>query len=307
MSDDFLSLKRNSKNSLQQYSDQAKKLETSFEKDARFWTASPDKAGNAKAIIRFLPPSKNQHVPFVKLFSHGFDVGSNWYIENCPTTLDGAPCPVCEHNSSLWDRAEKEQPGFDKHPLKEVVRKRKRKLSYISNIYVIRDDNNPENNGKVFLYKYGKSIFDIIKQAMHPTFKGEEPINPFDFWEGANFTLKQIKKDGYPNFESSSFSSETSALFDNDEAISSVWKQQHNLTELVASDKFKSYDDLQKRFSKVVKDEDATPAKAVAAKPKPKAKNEDDETPPFDTEDLPPKKAAAKTADDFFDELLSDD
>lgn len=304
MTNDFLSLKRNSKNSLTEYAEQSKKINsTSFEKDTRFWTPSPDKAGNARAIIRFLPPSKNEHSPFVKLFTHGFSEGSNWYIENCPTTLDGKECPVCEGNKELWDEAERDKPGYDKHPKKELVRKRKRKLNYISNIFVIRDDSNPENNGKVFLYKYGKQIFDKINLAMHPQYEDEKPINPFDFWEGANFTLKQKIKDKYPNFEDSAFSTETKPLLENDEAIKAVWESQYSLTDFNSPNMFKSYDDLKKRYNSVIKKGNETPVTKASSKA-------EEDTAPWEDQPVATKKTPSssnKSADEFFDDLMNDD
>lgn len=305
MSDDFLSLKRNSKNSLSEYAEQSKKItSTSFEKDARFWSLTPDKAGNGRATIRFLPPSKSEHTPFVKLFTHGFQEGSGWYIENCPTTLDGKPCPVCEHNKELWDAAEREQPGFDKHPKKEIVRKRKRKLNYISNIYVIKDDANPENNGKVFLFKYGKQIFDKINLAMHPQYDDEKAINPFDFWEGSNFVLKQKIKDKYPNFEDSSFNKETTALLASDEAIKTVWESQNRLSEFNSSENFKPYEDLKKRFVSVVKAKGSVTEEKASKKADEYTAPWEEETPKVSSSKK--EKSTSKSPDEFFDDLMDE-
>jgi hypothetical protein len=305
MSDDFISLKRNSKNLLSEFSEQAKKLNvSSYEKDERYWSLTPDKLGNGRATIRFLPPSKGENTPFVKLFTHGFNNGSSWYIENCPTTVN-LPCPVCENNSELWNQAEKEQPEFDKHPLKEVVRKRKRKLSYVSNIYVVKDDTNPENNGKVFLFKYGKQIFNKISSAMNPQYEDEQKINPFDFWEGANFVLKQKLKDKYPNFEDSAFATKTSPILDNDEGIKEIWQKQHKLSEIVAHNQFKSYEDLTKSLKRVLKDE--TVGKSSKAENKSAKIDVDDDSVPFDVE-VPSRKETVnkKTPEDFFNDLMED-
>lgn len=303
MTDDFLSLKRNSKNSLTEYAEQSKKINSAgFEKDTRFWSPTPDKAGNARAIIRFLPPSKGEHTPFVKLFTHGFQEGSSWYIENCPTTLDGKECPVCEGNKELWDAAERDQPGYDKHPKKEIVRKRKRKLNYISNVFIVKDDGNSENNGKVFVFRYGKQIFDKINLAMHPQYEDEKAINPFDFWEGANFTLKQKIKDKYPNFEDSAFNPETKPLLASDEAIKGVWESQVLLSEFISPNNFKAYDDLKKRYLSVVK-------KGTASVEDKAAKKADEETTSWEEPASETKKPAAtssKSADDFFDDLLNE-
>ena len=54
--------------------------------------------------------------------------------------------------------------------IKRSARKRKRKLSYYANILVVSDPKHPENEGKVFLYKFGKKIFDKITEAMQHSF-----------------------------------------------------------------------------------------------------------------------------------------
>ena len=210
--------------------------------DERLWKPEVDKAGNGYAVIRFLPAPDGEDLPWAKLYSHAFQGPGGWYIENSLTTL-GQKDPVSEHNSQLWNS------GIDAD--KEVARKQKRKLSYYSNIYVVKDPTNPQNEGKVFLYKFGKKIFDKLTAAMQPEFEDEEAINPFDFWQGANFKLKIKKVAGFWNYDSSEFASPT-ALLDDDEALEALWKKEYSLAELVAADQFKSYEDLKKRLDYVI-------------------------------------------------------
>ena len=201
-----------------------------------------DKSGNGYAVIRFLPAPDGEDLPWVKLFSHAFQGPGGWYIENSLTTTGGKD-PVSELNRELWNS------GNDKD--KETVRKQKRKLSFYSNIYVVKDPLNPQNEGKVFLYKFGKKIFDKIMDVMQPEFEDEEPINPFDFWQGANFKIKLVKKDGYWNYDKSEFD-RPGALLDDDDALEAIWKKQESLQALVAPDQFKSYEDLKKRLDYVL-------------------------------------------------------
>ena len=210
--------------------------------DDRLWKLEVDKGGNGYAVIRFLPAPDGEDLPFVKLYSHAFQGPGGWYIENSLTTL-GQKDPVSEFNSQLWNN------GTDAG--KDTARKQKRKLTYISNIYVVKDPANPENEGKTFLYKYGKKIFDKLTAAMQPEFEDEEAIDPFDFWQGANFKLKAKNVAGYRNYDSSEFAA-TSALLDDDDAMEAVWKKEHSLAELVATDQFKSYDELKTRLGYVL-------------------------------------------------------
>ena len=210
--------------------------------DDRLWKLDVDKSGNGYAVIRFLPAPDGEDLPFVKLYSHAFQGPGGWYIENSLTTLGGKD-PVSEYNTLLWNN------GTDQG--KETARKQKRKLTYISNIYVVKDPANPENEGKVFLYKYGKKIFDKLTAAMQPEFEDEEAIDPFDFWQGANFKLKAKNVAGYRNYDSSEFTA-TSPLLDDDDALEALWKKEYSLAELVASDQFKSYDELKKRLEYVL-------------------------------------------------------
>ena len=210
--------------------------------DDRLWKPEVDKAGNGYAVIRFLPAPDGEDLPWAKLYSHAFQGPGGWYIENSLTT-NGAKDPVSEYNSELWNT------GIDSD--KEIARKQKRKLSYYSNIYVVKDPSNPENEGKVFLYKYGKKIFDKVMSAMQPEFEDEEPINPFDFWAGADFKIKIKKVAGYWNYDSSEFA-RPGALLDDDDAMEAIWKKEYSLTEITAGDQFKSYDELKKRLDYVL-------------------------------------------------------
>jgi hypothetical protein len=215
---------------------------TSNGADERLWKPEMDKTGNGFAVIRFLPAPEGEELPWAKIYSHAFQGPGGWYIENSLTTI-GQKDPVSEHNRELWNS------GSDKD--KETVRKQKRKLSYYSNIYVVKDPANPANEGKVFLFKYGKKIFDKIMEAMQPEFEDETPINPFDFWQGANFKLKLVKKDGYWNYDKSEFD-RVAPLLDDDDALEAVWKKQYSLTAVTAPDQFKSYEDLEKRLKYVL-------------------------------------------------------
>ena len=210
--------------------------------DDRLWKPEMDKTGNGYAVIRFLPAPDGEDLPWVKLYSHAFQGPGGWYIENSLTT-NGGKDPVSEYNCELWNS------GIDAD--KDTVRKQKRKLSFYANIYVVQDKANPQNEGKVFLYKFGKKIFDKIMEAMQPEYEDETAINPFDFWQGANFKLKLKKVAGYWNYDSSEFAA-PSPLLDDDDALEALWKKQYSLQDLVAADKFKTYEELDKRLKMVL-------------------------------------------------------
>jgi hypothetical protein len=211
--------------------------------DERLWKPSLDKSGNGYAVIRFLPAPEGEEVPWAKVYSHAFQGPGGWYIENSLTTV-GQKDPVSEYNRDLWNSGSEAD--------KETVRKQKRKLSYYSNIYVVKDPVNPENEGKVFLFKYGKKIFDKIMASMQPEFEDESPINPFDFWQGANFKLKIRKVDGYWNYDKSEFDS-VDPLLDDDDALESIWKKEYSLEEFVKPSNFKSYEELERRLNQVLR------------------------------------------------------
>jgi hypothetical protein len=219
---------------------QVEKLNDSGSKDDdRFWKPVMDKSGVGSAVIRFLPAPEGCELPWAQVWSHAFQGPGGWLIDNCLTTL-GQQCPVCEKNRVLWNS------GSDRD--KEEARKQKRKLSYYANIYVVRDPANPDNEGKVFLYKFGKKIYDKILAAMQPEFEDETPINPFDFWTGANFKLKLVKKDGYWNYDKSEFASPSALLDGDDDELERIYKSLNNLNDFTDAKEFKSYDDLKKRL-----------------------------------------------------------
>jgi hypothetical protein len=276
----FASLKKSGKTQLDKINQELNKLSNpeAGGADDRFWRPEVDKSGNGYAVIRFLPAPANEDVPFVRIWDHGFQGPGGWYIEKSLTTL-GQKDPVSEYNTELWNS------GIESN--KEVVRKQKRRLAFISNIYVIKDPSNPQNEGKVFLYQYGKKIFDKINSAMHPEFQDDEPINPFDFWNGANFKLKIRTVEGYRNYDSSAFDTQSS-LLDDDEELEKIWKQEQSLQDFIDPKNFKSYDELKAKLHRVLNlgggsvqprstaaslvDEDETPAPApskVAAPKKP--------------------------------------
>ena len=220
-----------------------KPLEKKSYVDERIWKPVMDKTGNGFAIIRFLPAPKGEELPWVKLWNHAFQGPTGqWYIENSLTTISQND-PVSELNTKFWNS------GVESD--KEIARKQKRKLQYYSNIYVVKDSANPENEGKVFLYRFGKKIFDKVMETMQPAFEDETPVNPFDFWEGANFKLKLRKVDGYWNYDKSEFEA-PSALADDDDKLEKLWEKQYSLSEFTAPTNFKSYDELQTRLNTVL-------------------------------------------------------
>ena len=245
----FKDLKNNRMNNLQSLTKQVEKLaeKPSYE-DERIWKCERDKTGNGYAVVRFLPAPTNEDVPWVRLWSHGFKGPGGWYIENSLTTPrsdapSGTDDPVSKANTTLWNS------GIESD--KNIARDRKRKLSYYSNILILEDSTNAQNEGKVFLFRYGKKIFEKIESVMNPEFKDEEPMNPFDFWSGANFKLKIRQVEGYANYDKSEFAS-PAPLFDGDDAkLEDVWKQQHSLQGLLAPENFKSYQELEARFNTV--------------------------------------------------------
>ena len=211
--------------------------------DERLWKPVMDKSGNGYAVIRFLPAPDGEDLPWVKMYSHAFQGPGGWYIENSLTTLNQKD-PCSEFNTSLWNS------GVESD--KQIARNQKRKLAFYSNIYVVKDPANPENEGKVFLYKFGKKIFDKIMGAMQPEFEDETPLNPFDFWQGADFKVKIKKVAGYWNYDSSEFAA-ASPLLKDDDALESIWKKEYSLSEIVAPDQFKTYDELKKRLESVLR------------------------------------------------------
>ena len=307
MASSFSELKRSRSNSLKTLIDETNKLaagnKPQGQQEDRFWKPTVDKAGNGYAVIRFLPAAEGDELPWVQTWNHGFQGPGGWYIEESLTTI-GKKDPLSEYNTMLWNT------GIEAN--KDQVRKQKRRLNYISNIQVINDPSNPDNNGKVFLYKFGKRIWDKINDLMNPQFEDEKPVNPFDFWEGANFKLKIRKVEGYRNYDKSEFDS-PEPLAD-DEQLEAIWKQQVPLAEFTDPANFKSYEELQAKLNRVlaldggdtanrsVTVEDAEPAPVVAkAAPEPVAATAEADDPPWST---------SEDDDDgmsFFEKLAQDD
>ena len=216
--------------------------------EERFWRLQTDKSGVGAAVIRFLPAAEGDDFPWVKIYEHAFKGPGGWYIEKSRTTLGNhEKDPVYEYNNQLWNS------GVDSN--RDLAKKQKRTLKYVSNILVVKDPANPENEGKVFLFKYGKKIFEKIRERMNPEsdpVDQKDPLNPFCPWKGANFKLKCRKVDGYPNYDQSDFAT-PEALFDgDDQRIETLWQTQTKLSDLVTPDKFKSYDDLKRRLDRVL-------------------------------------------------------
>ena len=279
---DFAALKKNRSKSLDKLNSQLEKISQKSYSDpneGKFWKPTRDDAGNGFAIIRFLPAPGEEEMPFIRIWDHGFQGPTGlWYIENSLTTINQDD-PVSEYNGKLWNS------GLESD--KEIARKQKRRLKYVSNIYVIKDAAHPENEGKVFLFSYGKKIFDKLNDLMNPEFPDEQPVNPFDLWEGANFRLKIRKYEGYPNYDKSEFEA-AAPLFDDDEKLEEIWKQEHSLQELIDAKNFKSYAELKAKLYRVLALEDD-----AAAGPSMNA--EDDDEIDLSNFSSKPKTASAPT------------
>jgi hypothetical protein len=270
---DFSQLKKSRTSSLDALNSKLASMSNNNDKskkDERFWTPTVDEQGNGYAVLRFLPAPAGEDDPFIRMFDHGFQGVGGWYIENSLTTI-GEDDPVGKLNSELWNS------GIDAN--KDVARKQKRRLHFISNIYVVKDSGNPANEGKVFLWKYGKKLFEKITDAMNPKFEDEDPTNPFDLWEGANFKLKIRNVEGYRNYDKSEFDRQSVLGGFEDEKLEAIWNQEHSLKAFLDKSNFKSYDDLQKRLNKVLGldvpapsrepvQEQKEPSKSTASAPK---------------------------------------
>ena len=262
------------------------KTESNSYDDDRFWKPTRDKAGNGYAVIRFLPQKEGEDLPWVRYWDHGFKGPTGlWYIENSLTSIN-QPDPVSEHNSVLWNSGRDED--------KALAREQKRRLHYVSNVLVISDPDNPQNEGKVFLYKFGKKIFDKIMDVMQPQFADETPVNPYDFWEGADFKLKIRKVEGWVNYDKSEFSAQ-SALFDGDEArLNEVYGQLYALQDFLDPKNYKTYDELKAKLNRVLGVDAGVSMEAPAPAPVVEA-------PSFAAESAP----VADTADSDEDDTLS--
>ena len=255
--------------------------------DERLWKPELDKSGNGYAIIRFLPAPDGEEMPWVKLWNHAFQGPTGkWYIENSLTTLNQKD-PVSEYNSKLWNS------GVESD--KEIARKQKRKLQYYSNIYVVSAPKHPENEGKVFLFRYGKKIYEKVMEALQPQFEDETPVNPFDFWEGANFKLKIRKVDGYWNYDKSEFDS-ASKLNEDDSELDKIWKSEYSLKDFLAASNFKTYDELKNRLDDVLTGSQSTSGSAENV--------ELDDTPEVDVEDKQYVDNVVKTTSTESDDSL---
>lgn len=305
----FAKLKKNRKSAFEKLSTELEKSQSgnNYGNDLPLWTPTVDKVGNGHAIIRFIP-TKDEELPWVRMFSHAFQDKGGWYIENSLTTM-GSKDPLSEYNSYLWNS------GIESN--KEVARKQKRRLHYYSNIYVVSDPANPSNEGKVFLYKYGKKIFDMLNDVMHPEFDDEVPINPFDLWEGANFKLKIRQVEGYRNYDKSTFDS-TSVLSKpdgvemTDEELEQIYNSTHSLEEIIAPKNFKTYEELLARLNKVVGFDTQLKVKGVSSD-----ELAEEQTPAPTFQESAPTEPKASASDNlleededdamaFFDELAED-
>ena len=261
----FKDLKKNSTSMASKLQEELEKSNKSNDyKDDRFWRPTLDSASNGYAVIRFLPAVEGEDIPWVKLYSHAFKGKGGWFIHNCPTTI-GQKCPVCEANSELWNSGTESD--------KRIARDRKRKLNYVSNILVVEDPAAPQNKGKVFLFKYGKKIFEKIQEQMNPEFEDENAVNPFDFWKGANFKLKIRKVEGYVNYDKSEFSA-AAPLFDGDDVkLEEIWKKQYALKTFVDPKEFKSYPELKTKLVDALGNDirssgDDSPEETIEAEPR---------------------------------------
>ena len=273
----FASLKKSSFQDLLAKADNLNKSEAKGP-DERLWKPEVDKAGNGYAVIRFLPAPNGEDLPWAQVWTHAFQGPGGWYIENSLTTL-GKKDPVSDLNRELWNS------GGEGSAERNQARNQKRKLNYYSNIYVVKDSANPENEGKVFLYRYGKKIFDKIMESMQPAFEDETPVNPFDLWKGADFKLKITKVAGFWNYDKSEFDAPATLGDLSDKELEGIWKQEHSLSAYTADDQFKSYEELKERLDRTLKstyrpdpetvDEEA-PVPTPTAAPTPVATGSDD-------------------------------
>lgn len=310
---DFSSLKSSSQDSLQKLTAQVSKLNTSSDRkdDNNYWKPTTDKAGNGSAIIRFLPAPPGEDVPFVRYWDHGFKGPSGkWYIENSRTTL-GENDPVGEYNSKLWRESDN-----DDSPQRKQARAQKRREHYVSNILVVKDPGNPENNGKVFLYRYGKKIFNKLNELMNPVDDGiaeVKPVNPFDMWSGADFYLRIRKVEGYSNYDKSDFG-QPRAISDDDSELEKIWKSEHPLQTILDPSNFKSYEELERRLNEVLELNASVRSRVVEQEPTAAAPVYKETKAPVDeADDIPWNTTSSSSSDDddsdlaFFRKLAEED
>jgi hypothetical protein len=294
MAKSFAELKKSRNKSFEELAQKAKSIADNKGQggsDDRLWSPTVDKSGNGYAVIRFLPEPQGENFPYVSYYDHGFQGPTGlWYIEKSLTSI-GKDDPLSEYNSKLWNT------GLEAN--KEIVRKQKRRLHYVSNIYVVSDPSNPDNEGKVFLYIYGKKIFDKLNEAMNPQFEDETPVNPFDFWEGVNFKLKIRKVEGYRNYDKSEFDS-PEPLFENDSDLEKVYESLHSLQEFIEPSNYKSYEELKEKMERVLclTDNDVTPQEPKSFRESSPARNEIKEMA------KPEPKISTDTDDDLDDDYF---
>jgi hypothetical protein len=304
-SGNFADLKKNRKSSFEKLSNDLEKLTKGNERtqDETFWKPTRDKAGNGYAVIRFLPAPPGEDAPYVRYWDHGFQGPTGkWYIENSLTSI-GQEDPVAQFNGKLWAAS-----SDDESPERKQARKQKRRQHFVSNIQVIKDAANPENEGKVFKYKYGKKIFNKLNEKMNPEFEDENAMNPFDPWEGANFKLKIRMVEGYPNYDKSEFD-DPSPISDNDEVIEQLWRQCHSLQAILGPDNFKSYDELKRKLDMVLGlngSGGVAPAQARQNVQQNRARPtaEDDDL-PFDPDPITPEASSGVFGSDDQDDSMS--
>jgi hypothetical protein len=304
---DFAKLKSSSQDSLRRLTEQVNKLNSNGERknDENYWKPTLDKAGNGSAILRFLPAPPGEDLEFVRYWDHGFQgPGGKWYIENSRTTL-GDKDPVTEYNAKLWRESDN-----DESPQRKQVRKQKRREHYVANVLVIKDPGNPENNGKVFLYKFGKKIFNKLNELMNPIDDGIDeikPINPFDMWSGADFYLRIRKVEGYSNYDKSDFG-QSRPVSEDDNELERIWKMEHPLQPIVSPSNFKPYEELERRLNEVLElnaptrrpyDDGPSVAAAPALKQAKSAMDEDEEEAPWAKPSVATKSVAADEDDDM--------
>ncbi len=292
----FKDMKKTRSDQLNKYREEAdKQNSSSFKKDERFWEPTVDKAGNGYAVLRFLPQPAGEDMPWVRTFKHAFQGPGGWFIDECLTTI-GKECPVCQENNVLWNS------GIEAN--KAIVRQRKRKLTYVSNIYVVEDPSNPDNNGKVFLYRYGKKIYDKINDLMNPAVDGMVSVDPFNFWDGATFQLKIRKVEGYRNYDTSQFK-DPAQLLETDKAMEALYKLERPLLEFHGPEKFKPYDEQKTRLMRVLGGGASSAGAAAVTAPAPEAPATAEDDLPWDE----PKgdESAAKADDDltYFENLAN--
>ena len=299
----FADLKRNSASNFEKLTNELSKMASTRPQDPleeKLWKPTLDKAGNGFAVIRFMPAPEGEDIPFVRIWDHGFQGPGGWYIEKSLTTFSEKD-PVGELNSKLWST------GLDSD--KEIARKQKRRLSYYSNVYIVKDPGNPENEGKVFIFKFGKKIFDKLNDLMNPSFEDEQPVDPFNLWTGANFRLKVRKVENFPNYDKSEFDT-PGALLDDDDKLEEIYNSLYSLQELLDRKHFKTYEELNARLNRVLGNSAASSDRNRSRNQETTPwKNDEDEAPKQQFKETESKSTESDDDDDLEDffKTLNDD